>query len=342
MKACVIYGARDIRFEERESQGLGDKQIRVRVRAAGICGSDLHYYFEGRNGSFVIREPLIPGHEFSGEVAEVETGVTRVKPGDRVVVNPSTACGHCRYCRAGRENLCRRVVFLGSASRFPHVQGGFREVHVTAEANVLKVAPSLPFTTAAFAEPLAVALHALTRAGSVYNRNVLITGAGPIGRLVLLAVKRAGAARVVITDIHDAPLAGSGADAAINVAKRPGDLKDYAAALDGFDVVFECVGNQAAVTSAFEAAGPGAVVVQVGMLASNEVAIPAALAMAREIEWRNAFRFCDEFANAVDLLDRGLIDVAPLLTAAIPAAEAARAFDLARDRTQALKVQVTF
>jgi L-idonate 5-dehydrogenase len=345
MKACVIYGARDIRFEDRQSAPLGDKSVKVRVRAGGICGSDLHYFFEGRNGDFVIREPLIPGHEFAGEVEAVGAAVGRVKPGDRVAVNPSSPCGRCRYCRQGRENLCRRMVFLGSASKFPHIQGGFREVFIVDEHNALPVAPSLPFTTAAFAEPLSVALHAVTRAGNLFGRNVLITGAGPIGQLVLLAARRAGAARIAITDVVDEPLATArklGADAAINVARRAADLRDDAAALDGFEVIFECAGNAQALRSAFESAGPGATIVQVGILPAGDIPVLANIAMGRELEWRNVFRFCDEFSLAVDILDRGLIDVTPLLTATVPAAEAARGFALARDRTQSLKVQITF
>ncbi|MBM3522505.1 MAG: L-idonate 5-dehydrogenase [Alphaproteobacteria bacterium] len=344
-QACVIYGARDLRLEGFQSAPLGETSVKVRVRAGGICGSDLHYYFEGRNGDYVIKEPLIPGHEFAGEVEAVGPRVTRVKPGDRVAVNPSSPCGRCRYCRQGRENLCRRMVFLGSASKFPHIQGGFREVFVVEEANALPVARELPFTTAAFAEPLSVALHAVARAGNLFGKTVLVTGAGPIGQLVLLCVKRAGAARIVMTDVVDQPLATArklGAEAAINVAKAAGDLKDYAAALDGFEVVFECAGNAHALRSAFESAGPGAVIVQVGILPSGDIPILANLAMGRELEWRNTFRFCDEFSHAVDVLARGVVDVSPLLTAAIPAAEAARAFELARDRTQSLKVQITF
>jgi L-idonate 5-dehydrogenase len=343
--ACVIYGARDLRFEPRQSAPMGDLSVKVRVRAGGICGSDLHYYFDGRNGDYVIREPLIPGHEFAGEVEAVGARVSRLRVGDRVAVNPSSPCGRCRYCRQGRENLCRRMVFLGSASKFPHIQGGFREVFMVDEANAVPVRRDLPFTTAAFAEPLSVALHAVARAGALFGRNVLITGAGPIGQLVLLCARRAGAARIVMTDIVDQPLETArriGADAAINVATHPGDLKDYAASLDGFETIFECAGNHHALRSAFESAGPGAVVVQVGILPAGDIPVLANIAMGRELDWRSSFRFCDEFGAAVDALDRGLIDVAPLLTAAIPATDAASAFDLARDRARSLKVQITF
>ena len=345
MKACVIYGAKDLRLEERQNDALEPGAVRVRVRAGGICGSDLHYYFEGRNGDFVIKEPLIPGHEFAGEIEAVGPDVTRVRVGDRVAVNPSRPCGACRYCRQGRENLCRRMVFLGSASKFPHIQGGFRETFTVGEKQALPVGKAVPFTTAAFAEPLSVALHSVARAGSLFGKSVLVTGGGPIGQLVMLCAKRAGAARLVVTDLVDAPLATArklGADAAINVAKGTGDLLDYASAIDGFELVFECVGHPAALRSAIEAAAPGATIVQVGLLPAGEVPVLASRAMAKELDWKNVFRFADEFAHAVEILDRGLIDVTPLLTATVPAAEAARGFELARDRTQSLKVQITF
>jgi len=184
--------------------------VLVRVRAAGICGSDLHYYFEGKNGDFVIREPLIPGHELAGEVEEIGAGVNRIRPGMRVAVHPGRNCGDCPACRAGRGNLCRNVFFMGSCSRFPHMQGGFADYVLVNESQCYPVARDLPFSTASFAEPLAVALHAVERAGSLLGRSVLVVGAGPIGLLVLLAARRAGAERICITDILDGPLTLAG------------------------------------------------------------------------------------------------------------------------------------
>ena len=116
---------------------VGPGEVLLKLGAGGICGSDLHYYFEGRNGNFVVREPLIPGHEASAVVAAIGAGVTRVKVGDKVAVSPSHACGRCDYCREGREQLCANMRFLGSASLFPHVQGMFREYFVHGRAPVL-------------------------------------------------------------------------------------------------------------------------------------------------------------------------------------------------------------
>src|SRR6185436_10924640 len=133
MLACRIHAKEDLRVEAVDTPEVGSGQVLLRLGAGGICGSDIHYYFDGRNGSFVVREPLIPGHEASATVAAVGAGVTRVKVGDKVAVSPSHACGRCDYCREGREQLCRNMRFLGSASLFPHVQGMFSEYFVMGE-----------------------------------------------------------------------------------------------------------------------------------------------------------------------------------------------------------------
>ena len=132
MIACRIHAKEDLRIEPADTPEAGPGQVLLRLGAGGICGSDLHYYFEGRNGSFVVREPLIPGHEASGIVAGIGAGVTRVKIGDHVAVSPSHACGQCHYCREGREQLCRRMRFLGSASLLT----AFQAIHFHRRTNL--------------------------------------------------------------------------------------------------------------------------------------------------------------------------------------------------------------
>jgi L-idonate 5-dehydrogenase len=156
MLTCRIHAKEDLRIEDSELPEAGPGQVLIRLGAGGICGSDLHYYYEGRNGSFVVREPLIPGHEASGVVAKVGAGVTRVKPGDKIAVSPSHACGQCDYCREGREQLCRNMRFLGSASIYPHAQGMFCEYFVMGERQCYPVAADVSLGEIAFAEPLAV------------------------------------------------------------------------------------------------------------------------------------------------------------------------------------------
>jgi L-idonate 5-dehydrogenase len=345
MRVCVIYGPEDLRLEDHAEPELTPGGVKVRIRAGGICGSDLHYYFEGRNGDFVIRQPLIPGHEFAGEVAEVGAQVTIVRPGQRVAVHPGRNCGHCFACREGRGNLCRNVFFMGSASKFPHMQGGFAEYVVVDESQIYPVSSDLAFTTAAFAEPLAVSLHAVERAGPVLGRSVLITGAGPIGLLVLLAAKRAGAETITITDILDEPLGlarSIGADATVNVASTPSGLADSTKGMPGFEVAFEVSGNPAGLGTCLDAVRPGATVVQVGTLPPGKFPVAGNLVMAKEIDLRGAMRFDREFGHAVSCLDRGLIDVSPLLTACVPMDEASGAFALDKQRDKHSKVQIAF
>jgi L-idonate 5-dehydrogenase len=237
------------------------------------------------------------------------------------------------------------VFFMGSASRFPHMQGGFADYVLVDESQCYPVSLGLPFTTAAFAEPLAVALHAVERAGPMLGRSMLITGSGPIGLLVLLAARRAGAETICITDILDEPLALAqqiGADMTINVGQGGGSLEQEIQRNAGFEVAFEVSGNPAGLGTCLEAVRSGATVVQVGTLPPGPFPVAGNLVMAKEIDLRGAMRFDREFAHSVACLDRGLVDVTPLLTARVPAEEASAAFDLAKQRDKHSKVQLTF
>jgi L-idonate 5-dehydrogenase len=241
MLACKIHAKEDLRIEAADTPTPGPGEVLLRLGAAGICGSDLHYYFEGRNGSFIVREPLIPGHEASGVVAAVGPGVTRVKKGDNVAISPSHACGRCDYCREGREHLCTKMKFLGSASLFPHVQGMFQEYFVMGERQCYPVAGDITLGELAFAEPLAVGLHAVNRGGDLLGKSVLITGAGTIGCVTVLAARLAGAKKITVTDVLDRPLAQAklvGADVTLR-ADREGE----ALATPQFDVAYEVSGN---------------------------------------------------------------------------------------------------
>ena len=341
MRAAIIHGARDLRIGEAELPPMGPLDVQVRIRNGGICGSDLHYYQHGGFGTIRIREPLIPGHEIAGEVAAIGTEVTRVAVGDKVAVNPSNPCGHCEYCLEGKPRHCLDMRFFGSAMRFPHVQGGFREVLACTEAQAVKLPPGLSLPHAAFAEPLSVCLHAATQAGPLLGQRVLVTGAGPIGALSIMVARQAGAREIVATDLADAPLAIAkqiGADSTVNMRSDATGLDRFEAGKGYFDVVFEASGSAAALTAAIGVARPGAVVVQVGL--GGDMTLPVNAIVAKEIELRGTFRFDREFEWAVGFLGSGAIDVAPLLTEIIPLDDAVRAFELAGDRSKAMKVQV--
>jgi L-idonate 5-dehydrogenase len=342
MQAVVIHAPHDLRIEAHDPGAPGPHEVRVRIRAGGICGSDLHYFHHGGFGTVRLQEPMVLGHEIAGAIEAVGDGVTRVQPGQKVAVNPSLPCRLCRFCQAGMQQHCLDMRFYGSAMRVPHVQGGFREALVCQESQA--VPAEMPAELAAFAEPLAVCLHAAHQAGDLMGARVLITGAGPIGALLMLVARAAGAAEVVVTDINRAPLAMArriGADLALDTRENPDALAPFAAEKGRFDVAFEASGAGAALAAAMQVVRPRGTIVQVG-LAGAEVPVALNVIVAKEIALRGTFRFHTEFAQAVGLLGSGRIDVTPLLTEVVPMAEAARAFALASDRSRAMKVQLAF
>ncbi len=344
MKAVVIHAPHDLRLEDWTVEAPRDGEVQVRIGNGGICGSDLHYYHHGGFGAVRIQHPMVLGHEIAGTVIAVGPTVTRTAPGDLVAVSPSAPCGHCRYCLAGMPNHCLDMRFYGSAMRTPHVHGGFREVLTCREDQAHPLPPGTDLAEAAFAEPLAVCLHAARQAGPLLGQRVLVSGCGPIGALSVLVARHAGAKEVVVTDLMDEPLALArriGADRAINMADDKDGLAPYAADKGSFDVVFEASGAGMAIAAAAAAARPGAVFVQLG-LGGAETAVPLNMFVAKELSLRGTFRFHEEFSWAAAFIATRAIDVRPLLTATLPLSRATEAFELASDRTRAMKVQLAF
>ncbi len=336
--ACIIHGALDLRLEDETARELGPHDVLLRLGAGGICGSDLHYYKEGRVGAFVVREPLVPGHEASGIVDTVGSAVTRVKPGQKVAINPSHPCGTCDYCRAGRGNLCRHMFFLGSASVFPHAQGMFRERFVMGEAQLTPITEAaISLGEIACAEPLSIGLHAVNRAGSVLGETVLVTGGGTIGCMAVMSARLAGAAHVIVCDINDRALEMArtvGADRTIRTDQvAPEELADLA------EVSLECAGSPAALNTCLKATRRGGRIVQVGTM-PPELSFPANSIMVRELDYRGAFRAHLEFDWAVQAIRSRRVDVRPLISAQLPLSRSKDAFELALDRTRSTKVQL--
>lgn len=337
-KALILDEPRVLRVEQREVPEPAAGEIRVRIAHGGICGSDLHYFLHGGFGKVRMQSPMVLGHEICGHIEAVGEGVDPAKVGQAVAVNPSLPCGQCEECRAGAERFCSDMRFMGSAMRNPPVEGGFRN-HVICTAG-----QGVPFTgdalqEAALAEPLAVCLHAVAQAGSVAGKRVLITGMGPIGALVLLAARHAGAAEIVVTDVADAPLALArelGADKALNTAQA-GALDAETAGRGQIDVSFECSAHPSAIADAIAATRPRGTVVQVGMLGAETTA-PLTHVVTKELNFRGTFRFDVEFAQAVDLIARRAIDVRPLISGHYPIEQADKAFAAAQDRARSMKV----
>jgi len=343
MRAVVIHAPKDLRIDSFPDPSPGPGEVRVQIAAGGICGSDLHYYHHGGFGTVRIQQPMALGHEISGVVAAVGAGVSHVAEGSRVAVNPSLPCGACAYCREGLRNQCLDMRFMGSAMRNPHVQGGFREFVTVEASQVFPIAASLSLAEAAMAEPLSVCLHAAHQAGALLGKRVLVTGCGPIGALAVMVARYGGASEIVVTDVADAPLVVArtlGASHAFNVAGDISALDPWRAGKGVFDVLFEASGNQAALRMALDVLRPGGVIVQLGL--GGEMTLPLNTIVAKELQLRGTFRFDREFELALRLMGDGLLDVKPLITASLPFENANAAFELASDRSRAMKVQLTF
>ena len=343
MRGVVVHAPKDLRIEELADVQPGPGEVRVRISAGGICGSDLHYFNHGGTESIRLREPMILGHEIAGTVAAVGADVSDIAVGTRVAINPSQPCGHCENCRAGLRNHCINMRFMGSAMRFPHVQGGFREMLCIGRDQIFPVADDVSLGEAAVAEPLAVCLHAVRRAGPLDGRRVLVTGCGPIGILTIMAVRNAGAAEIIATDIHASALALAhklGADHVLNVAEEPEGLAGLVRHGGAFHVHFEASGSASVLRGALPHLRPRGILVQLGL--GGDVPLPVNLVVTREVDLRGSFRFDEEFEEAVALINSRRIDVRPLLSAVFPLDQALEAFEMANDKSKATKVQISF
>ncbi|WP_117194419.1 L-idonate 5-dehydrogenase [Rhizobium terrae] len=338
-----LYGQKDLKVEEGTVAAPREGEVLLKMAAAGICGSDLHYYQDGGFGPIRVREPIIPGHEAAGHVEMLGPGVSGLAIGQLVAVNPSRPCGKCRFCREGLAIHCLDMQFMGSAMRLPHAQGMFRDYLVVPATQCLPAGDTVGAGEAACSEPLAVCLHAIARAGDLGGKRMLVTGAGPIGVLVVAAARHAGAAEIVVTDLTDAALeraTAMGASRTINMAKDAGAFAVFEAEKGQFDIAFECSAAAPAIRNAIAAVRPRGMIVQVGV--SGDITVPLNALVGKELHWIGSQRFDREFAEAVRLISSRAIDVRPIISHTFPITEAAEAFERAGDRAIACKVQLTF
>lgn len=339
--ASVVRAAHEVRNESLMLE-CRDDQVLVKVERGGICGSDIHYYQHGRAGMSILKQPMILGHELVGSVAQAPAD-SGLKVGQRVAVNPSQPCNHCTFCLSGQQNLCRTMKFMGSAQFFPHVHGGFASYVATQPAQCVSYSDKADSRVMAFAEPLAVAIHAIHQAGDLVGKKVLVTGSGPIGCLVMAAAFAAGAGEIIATDMSErcrALALEMGASQSVS----PADETITSQWLENggyFDVCVEASGAPAAIASTVGFTRPKGRIVQVGMGAAT-VDFPLMPLLVKEIQLTGSFRFIDEFAIAVRWLESGRINPLPLLSAIFPQEQVVKALEMASDKNQAAKVQLTF
>lgn len=323
MKTLFIHGREDIRLEDVPTPEPGPGEVRLRIAYVGVCGSDLHYYFNGANGAFVVEEPMAPGHEVSGVVDLDPSG--KLASGTPVTVHPATF-GEPIPGIEDKRHLFPGGSYLGSASTHPHTQGGMSEFLIVKDFMVRPLPAGMDLRVAALAEPLGVALHGINVAGGVEGKSVVVSGSGPIGLLAAAAAVAKGAAEVVSTDVLAGPLdrarrlgarpvrvGGAGADGVDASGETGGEGTAGGAGGAGtaggeelprghFDVALECSGIPAAVSATIEAVRPAGVHAQIGMMGAGPQPIALATLIAKEIQLRGCFRFNTEIDEAIELL----------------------------------------
>lgn len=373
VQALVLHGAQDLRLESRPEPSPAENEVSIRIKATGLCGSDLHYYTHGRNGAFVLQSPLVLGHEASGIITQSSTPSLPINT--RVALEVGLPCRTCSLCTRGRYNLCATLRFKSSAKTFPHADGTLQSV-MTHPADMCHILPErTSFEQGALVEPLAVSLHAINRSqGDIpfAGSTALVLGAGAVGMLTAAALSVSGVCQILVADIDEPRLkivAGIGGGR-FNVKtfllprKPPGkDMEETlnsaqelvrevcaAAGLEGFDRVFECTGVPSCVQLGIYAASPGSKLVLVGMGTPVQT-LPLGAAALREVDIVGVFRYANCYPAAIALFASGKLDgvAEALVTHRVPLEDGEKAFRLAANKAKpgedegrvAVKVVVT-
>lgn len=309
----------------------------VKIEYNGICGSDVHFYKDGRVGDCVLTDKFVLGHEVSGTVVEIGTGVTDLQPGDRVALEPGCACGKCEYCKSGRYNLCPEVRFFAA----PPVAGALKEYVVHPADMCFKLPDNVSTMEGALVEPLAVGLHAASLGQVSLGQSVVILGAGCIGLVTLLAAKGRGASKLIVVDLHEKRLEFArqmGATDTINagtedVLKRIEELLG-----EGPDVVFETAGSPVTIAQTPFVVKRGGTVVLVGMAAESEVSYNFFQVMEKEAAIKCVFRYRNLYPVAIAAIASGRIDVKQIVTHEFTLAQSNLAFEtVVRDAQNVVK-----
>lgn len=338
MKALVFHGAQDIRYEEVPKPEPGEGQVLVRVQAVSICGSDIAGY---RGGNPMRVPPLIMGHEFSGEIAELGEGVTQHSVGDRVGVITNLFCGTCANCRAGLSNVCENRLIIGTTMKAGSYNGAMAEYVLAPAEKIMRLPDHVTFNEAALAEPLSISLRATKHAGDLTGKTVGVFGAGPIGQLGIACMKAAGAERIIAIDLVDKRLEiakGMGATHTINAGE---DVLAYTGKLTdgvGLDCIFDAAGVEPTINTGIEAVRNGGTILLVGM-ASPQIKIELKHAICKEVKFLSSYMYTTEMKEGLDMIAAGDIDVKKIITAEYPMSEGPQIFaDLFSGQSKDVKV----
>jgi len=341
MKALVYYGPRDLRYVDVETPKPKAGEVLVRVKSVSICGSDLSGY---KGGSAMRVPPLIMGHEFSGEVAELGAGVSGMKPGDRVGVVTNLYCGKCQDCKDGLDNVCDNRYIIGTTMKAGSYNGAMAEYVVAPAEKIMPLPDKISFDECALVEPLSISLRATKHAGDIQGRTVAVFGTGPIGLMGVLCLKAFGAKRIIAIDLVDKRLKMAlqcGATDAVN--SRDDVLAVTRKMTDGVgvEVVFDAAGVPATVNTGIEIARNGGTLIMVGM-ASPKFEIEYKHAICKELKLLGSYMYTSEMREGLQMIIEGKVNVKQIITSRYPMAEGPRIFEeLASGNTSDIKVILT-
>jgi len=329
MKAALLTGIGQFEIRQvPEPKIVNPTDVLIRIKMVGVCGSDIHYFTTGRIGSQIIQFPFTVGHEAAGIVEQVGKKVARVKPGQRIAIDPAVYCGHCDQCRAGRENTCRELLFLGCPGQ---LAGALAEYLVLPENCCFPIAGRTTFEQATLSEPLAIAVYAVEQSHLPTGANVAILGAGPIGMSVFHVLRTKKTGNVFVTDRIRERLKFSeqlrpkwcGNPNRTDVVKEISKIEPLL-----MDTIFECSGDKDAFDHAIKLLKPGGTLALVGIPEFDEVAFPIHELRRKEITIINVRRQCRCTQKTIDLLERKKINLDAMVTHHFPLAETRQAFDL--------------
>ena len=329
MKAIELKALRKLELVDKAKPRVekpGD--VLLKVERVGVCGSDVHYYTTGRIGSQIVQYPFVLGHEFSGTVVEVGSGVKDIRAGMRAAVDPAMPCFECDQCRAGRENTCRRLKFLGCPGQ---AEGCLCEYMVMPAASVFVVGDSVTLDEAMLAEPLSIGYYAVKQAGVRGGASIAVLGSGPIGLSCMASAKVMGVDEIYATDKIDLRVEAAkkaGAGFAVNAGKGDavGEILGRQAA--GMDVVFECAGVQETVDQAIELLKPGGKLMLIGIPEFDRVSFTIDKARRKELTIVNVRRQNGCVRSALEIFAERKIDLGFMLTHKFPLEKTAEAFEL--------------
>ena len=343
MQALVLESKGRLNLRDMEmDEPLGPRDVRIAIHTVGICGSDVHYYQHGAIGPFVVREPMILGHEASGTVTEIGRAVADLQVGDRVCMEPGIPDPDSKATRLGMYNLDPGVRFWAT----PPVHGCLRPSVVHPADFTFRLPDNVGFDEGAMVEPLAVGMHAATKARLRPGDTAVVLGAGPIGTLTAMAAVAGGCSRVYITDIQDAKLgivgqAGQGCIIPVNVSRQNlVEIINRETAGWGVNVVFDAVGLKQTIGQALEVVSPGGCLVMIGM-PGQPLPLDVVAAQVKEVRIETIFRYAYVYPRAIALMGSRRIDVRPLITDTFPFEKSVEAFDYACNmRPESVKAQI--